>query len=118
MKKLLIILVCFSLFGAAQAQKVNKKTPLKEVIAIYEDCTVYAGSTDYSFQDIKTKTSFSVRILNIREKGIFSPKIPKNLIDPSKDLEGVPGANPAVVGKRFKLAYTAQDELISITPTK
>jgi hypothetical protein len=86
-------------------------SPSKTIIAIYESATVYAGSTDYVFTDVKTKEQISVRVLNIPEKGIKTPKIPAKMTVRGKGEVGFPEANPKMVGKRFKIVYNAQDEV-------
>ncbi len=114
MKKILYLLAFLFVVQNAQAQK----NTAKQVVAIYENCTVYAGSTEYAFKNAKTKEPIVFNVLNLPEKGIKTPKLPKNLIDPSKNLEGVPGANPALVGKAFMLLYDAKGELLSVKPIK
>jgi hypothetical protein len=87
----------------------------KEIIAVYEDCAVYAGSTKFVFKPEKGET-IEVSVLNkgMEDEELYRIKMPDNLVDDSKDLEGLPGANPKMVGKKFKLIYNEKSEVIEI----
>ncbi len=90
----------------------------KEVEAIYQDCTVYASSTIFFFKTAQGDT-IQVAILNKgMEEAEKSAKVPENLVDDSKDLEGVPGANPKMVGKKFKIIYNTNDEIVEVKAMK
>ncbi len=118
MKKIQIFALFVSLFCVSLQTIVYAQKGTTQVIAIYENCTVYAGSTEYAFKNAKTNEPITFSVLSIPEKGIKIPKVPKNLIESTKNIEGVPGANPAQVGKKFKLTYNQEGELLSVMPHK
>ncbi|GAB4398276.1 MAG: hypothetical protein OHK0053_16540 [Microscillaceae bacterium] len=93
----------------------------KEVKVVYAYCTVYAGSTQYFFKT-ETGDTIQVSVLNeaLEEDGdaFPNPKVPNNLVDDSKDLEGVPGENPKMVGKPFLILYNEKDEIVAVKPRK
>jgi len=107
---MLLMFALSAVFQVAQAQK--------KVLAIYESCTVYTGMTQYNFKDAKTNAPIQVIVSNMPEKGMLVPEVPKNLIDPSKNLEGIPGENPRMVGKKFNISYNAKAEILKVTPIK
>jgi hypothetical protein len=119
----LISLLCFGIMlnaciGNTAKDKVNTEketSPTQEIIGIYESCTVYTGSTKYYFKPEKGEM-IEVSALNkgMEDEEKYRIKMPDNLIDDSKDLEGLPGANPKMVGKKFKLIYNEQNEVIEI----
>lgn len=99
---------------STQNTKEEKVSAQKEVEAIYQDCTVYAGSTIFFFKTIQGDT-IQVSILNKgMEEAEKSAKVPENLVDDSKDLEGVPGANPKMIGKKFKIIYDDKKEVSEV----
>lgn len=69
-----------------------------EIAATYISATFYAGSTHYFFKTKEDKL-FKINVLNEPEEQVV--KLPKNLLDPNKNLEGPPGANPKLIGKKF-----------------
>ncbi len=82
--------------------------------AIYQDCTVYASATMFFFKTAQGDT-IQVSILNKgMEEAELSAKVPDNLVDDSKDIEGVPGANPKMVGKKFRIIYDAKGEIVEV----
>jgi hypothetical protein len=87
----------------------------KEIEVTYESCTVYAGSTKFFFKPAQGEL-IEVSTLNkgMEDEEKYRIKMPNNLVDDSKDLEGLPGANPKMVGKKFKLIYNDKDEVIEI----
>ncbi len=86
----------------------------KEIEAIYQDCTVYASATMFFFKTAQGDT-IQVSILNKgMEEAELSAKVPDNLVDDSKDIEGVPGANPKMVGKKFRIIYDAKGEIVEV----
>lgn len=123
------ILFCFVLLGTTfsactsqtksgssvtQDTEEEKTSKQKEIEAIYQDCTVYAGSTIFFFKTTQGDT-IQVSILNKGMEGAEkSAKVPENLVDDSKDLEGVPGANPKMVGKKFKIIYNEKEEVSEV----
>lgn len=88
--------------------------------AIYEDATVYTGSTDFQF-DVDGKLKL-IRIGNdiyyrIEDgEQVEGFDVPGDLIDPSDDLEGVPGGNPKWMGKQFEITQT--ETMLVIKPVK
>ena len=85
-------------------------TPEGTFTAIYEGATVYTGSTDFQF-DVDGKLKL-IRIGNdiyyrIEDgEQVEGYDVPGDLIDPSEDLEGVPGGNPKWMGKKFEITTT------------
>ncbi|MCU0447781.1 MAG: hypothetical protein MUE85_23015 [Microscillaceae bacterium] len=94
-------------------------TSPKTVEAIYQNCTVYTGSVDYFFVT-EQKDTIKVNVLKkeLADAETLIAKVPDNLIEDTKNLEGLPGANPQMVGKRFSLIYNDQNEVIEIKPAK
>ena len=84
-------------------------TVTKKVIAIYQDCTVYTGYTGYFFKDKKTGKKIQIQVVNDPENKVT---VPKDLIEDTKDLEGLPGANPKMVGKAFEILYFKDETVI------
>ena len=99
------------------------------VLATYKNCVVYTGSTDYYFtpegedKEIQLRDRNSVyqfRIINPAfrdaERGPedVDIRLEDQLIDPSNDLEGIPGANPEMVGKLFLLIYNKDGKLLVV----
>lgn len=115
------LLVSFFLVNACNnainSKTDNKNKAAREIEVIYENCTVYAGSTKYYFKPAEGEL-IEVSVLNkgMEDEEIYRIKIPKNLIDDSKDLEGPPGPNPKMIGKKFKLIYNENDEVIEVRP--
>ncbi|MEM7040331.1 MAG: hypothetical protein AAF570_25410 [Bacteroidota bacterium] len=112
--------------GPAQptGDAVNKQTPepdvddspnptaaARSIERYYVRATVYAGATDYTFAT-EDGTEMQVRVNNLPEER--KVKIPDNLLDPSEEVEGPPDANPALVGKPYRISYDAEDQVISI----
>ncbi len=114
MKKILLLslLFIFSL-GIITAQK---KEQLKKIDVTYENCTVYTGKTDYLFKRIDNKQEITVVVSapQFVEKGTKVPSLPKGLVDDSKNLEGLPGANPKMVGKPFVIFYDKDENIVKV----
>jgi hypothetical protein len=85
---------------------------------LFNDAIVYTGKTDFDFQiDGKTKlipVAFEVYSQIEKGKKVAGFDLPKDLIDPSQDLEGLPGGNPKLIGKKYQI--TIAKDLISIKP--
>ena len=87
----------------------------KEIIAIYQSCAVYTGSTQYFFISEKGDSIlFSVLNKALADGETFIAKVPDNLIDDDPNIEGVPGENPKMVGKKFKIIYNQAGEVIEV----
>jgi hypothetical protein len=95
----------------------TKPSQAKIVEVTYESCTVYAGSTKFFFKPTQGEL-IEVSTLNkgMADEELYRIKMPDNLVDDSKDLEGLPGANPKMVGKKFQLIYNDKNEVIEIKP--
>jgi hypothetical protein len=82
------------------------------------DAVVYTGKTDFDFEiDGKSKLipiSFEEYEQIKKGKKVAGYDIPANLIDPSKDLEGLPGGNPKCIGKKYTI--TVSKDLVLIKP--
>ena len=87
----------------------------KEIIAVYQSCAVYTGSTQYFFISEKGDSIlFSVLNKVFADGETFIAKVPENLIDDDPNIEGVPGENPKMVGKKFKIIYNQAGEVIEV----
>ncbi len=78
----------------------------------FVNAVVYAGSTDYIFES-ESGEEITVRVSNIPEEGEFVPVIPEGLLETGGE-EGPPGANPAMVGKKFTLIRNEPGEVIEV----
>ena len=112
------------------ATTVTIETPTTEkgtsVVAVFDDCTMYTGKTDYYFtKENGEKIEFAVpnvdgftkeEIAEMRANGTteIDIKFTEAMLDPSEDLEGIPGANPALVGKKFLLVYDEKGVLLEV----
>jgi len=86
----------------------------KVVEAIYQNCTVYASTTMFFFKTAQGD-SIEVSILNKgMEEAALSAKVPDNLVEDSEGLEGLPGANPEMVGKKFRILYNEKGEVTEV----
>ncbi len=98
-------LACLSCAGGHPAGE-------SRVPGVYRSCAVYAGAVEYGF-DVAGKRVL-VRVSKLEDGP--QPRVPANLVEPVTDkLEGPPGANPAMVGKKFFLIYRA-GKVIRVEP--
>ena len=88
----------------------EEETALNSQEAIYERCTVYAGSTDFYFK-VNTGEKITIRVSNLPDEREII--IPDNLVG-SGGEEGPPEANPAMVGKVFLIIYDQEDNVTEI----
>jgi hypothetical protein len=68
----------------------------------YKSCTFYTGKTDFYFTDESGK-EVEVSLMNPPEEGY---KYPESMLDPN--AEGLPGENPAKVGKAYVFIKDAE----------
>lgn len=77
------------------------------VQAIFERAVSYAASTKYFFKEVGTGEPIQINAMNeeARQAGDDYPtvKVPANMLEDGQ--EGPPGANPAMVGKKFAIHY-------------
>lgn len=100
--------------NSTQNSEKTANSPAKEIEAVYENCTVYASATIFFFKTAQGDT-VEVSILNKgMEEAELSAKVPDNLVEDSKDLEGLPGANPQMVGKKFRILYNEKGEATEV----
>ncbi len=78
--------------------------------ATYRSATVYAGSTDYSFEDVDGEL-IRFRVSNLPDEQTV--ELPGDLLEPDP-LEGPPGPNPELLGAEFLLIYNSDGELIRV----
>ena len=76
----------------------------------YESATVYAAATDYFFKN-KTGKTIKIRINNLEGNPKIS--IPTNFLETGIE-EGPPGANPALIGKKVRVTYDANNQIQKI----
>lgn len=112
--RILIALCSFFLIIACKPQidpnaTTSPTASVKEKIGIYQDATVYAGKTDYAFT-IDGQTVL-IEVSNIDSTAIS--KVPSNLTDPNAD--GLPGANPILIGQQYKIEYDANNHINKIS---
>ncbi|MCU0437149.1 MAG: hypothetical protein MUC49_04495 [Raineya sp.] len=101
------------------AKVVEKKEEpkTKEIEATYVNCTVYAANTQFFFKSAKGDTiTVSVLAPEARMPGdsLTYAKMPDKMIDDDPKLEGVPGAHPKMLGKKFKIIYNTKDEVTEV----
>ena len=103
------LLLVSSISIAAKSKKVTS-----EVIAIYKHAMVYTGYTNYSFTDAKTGKEIEIQATDKNIDPDLAKKIvvPKDLLEDPEKIEGLPGANPKLVGKKFKIQYLKNDKII------
>ena len=103
-KLLTIFFLLFSITILDAKDKSNKK----EVIAIYKDATFYTGYTSYLFTDSKTGKEIEIQAVSGEKK----VKAPKDLLEDTSKIEGIPGANPEKIGKKYSIQYLKNDKII------
>jgi hypothetical protein len=81
----------------------------------YKSATYYTGRVDFFFEDEKGQL-ITVGISNMPEDS--GAVYPPDLLEPTENLEGPPGENPAMVGKPFLLIKNAAGEVREIKPAK
>lgn len=89
--------------------KIDSQDSIKTVIveAIYKNATVYAGATDYYFENAATQALIEFRNSNLKEE--ITVEMPDNMLQESE--EGPPEANQKLVGKVFLIHFI--DEVIT-----
>ncbi len=92
------------------APEPNSATPGRTVLASYQSATVYAGATDYYFEDPSGEI-VDFRVSNLSEEQAV--ELPNDMLDPGM-VEGPPGANPDLVGEDFLLIYDGEDQLVRV----
>jgi hypothetical protein len=92
-------------------QQIELQTTTKIVLATYQDATVYAGRTDYTFED-EIGGMLLIEGNSFEREPII--EVPNNMVDPSEELDGLPGGNPALIGKRFKLYYNDDGSIFKL----
>jgi hypothetical protein len=84
----------------------------------FDDAVVYAGKTDFAFEINGKRKLIPITFEDYDKiengKKVAGYDVPANLIDPSDDLEGVPGGNPKCIGKKYTISISK--DLISIKP--
>ncbi|MDX1904854.1 MAG: hypothetical protein SFU27_11920 [Thermonemataceae bacterium] len=109
------ITACYTSNKTTVSSKVAKTLANNEVEAIYLECTVYASTTIFHFKDTIKGDSIDVSVFSEPDTtGVFVPKMPKNMIDDDPNLEGLPGANPKMIGKKFIIIYNNKKEVIEV----
>lgn len=73
----------------------SKEKPME---MIYKDAIVYTGYTKYIFTDPKTKKDWE---LDVPSDEVKKFSIPKTLLENPEEVEGLVGANPKMIGKKF-----------------
>ena len=113
----LLLLMSTACWGS-QSNQSNDQTDGTEVdtgrtvvAALYVHATWYAGRTDYYFETEDGQTSITVGVSNFEDEP--GPEVPDNMLEPEPG--GIPGENPALVGKSFEIAFDANSRVVSIT---
>lgn len=86
--------------------------PLTSMIrAKYVSAAVYAAATDYVFvQD--DGQQITIRVSD--EEGAENPEVPAILLESGEDLDGPPGANPAMVGKYLTIEQDGSGNYVRV----
>ncbi|TAG03942.1 MAG: hypothetical protein EAZ44_05465 [Cytophagia bacterium] len=94
----------------------QKKEKTKSVEVTYESATFYVGQVVYFFKRVDNKEELSVGVTNKPFDAEMKKKIkvPKGMLEDTKDIEGLPGANPAMVGKKFLIVYDNEGDVVRI----
>ncbi len=112
--RILTALIALFLIASCQSKKTTPATTpssLDERIGIFKQATAYAASTDYEFE-VDGK-SILVRVSSL--DSVLLSNVPSNLVVPSE--EGPEGANPLLIGTKYKLTFGPQGQLKSIQLT-
>jgi len=104
-----------------EEEKVKEAIKAKEEISYriqgtYQNCTFYAGATDYYFERTDNQEAVSFRVQNegFESPNAIVPTMPKDMLESSDTLDGIPGPNPSFVGQPFQLHYNADSQLIAV----
>ena len=100
----LVSLVLFCVSDRAWGQSTAQELPERYIEVVYENATVYAAKTDYEFKRTDGST-FGISFSHLEEAKDWNPTMPDNMLQEGKDVEGVPGPNPDLVGKSFLLIF-------------
>lgn len=122
MKYFIAVLVSFSLFACNTTNSSGEQTDTtdsEEVVdtkerfvrAKYAAATVYAAATDYRFITDEGE-EIIIRVSHIEPEG--NPEITVNLTNVMEELDGPPEADPALVGKYFKLHQDSEGKYTKI----
>ncbi len=86
----------------------------RSVAVTYRSATVYAGSTDFYFENDDGEI-IEFRVSNLQDEQKI--ELPDDMLE-SGVLDGPPGANPDLVGEDFMLLYDDRGELIRVAFTR
>ncbi len=93
-------------------------TPLsskeKSLELIYKDAVVYTGVTIYYFTETQTNKPWELKV-PFEDRSKYS--VPKKLLENPEDVEGPVGANPKMIGKKFK-ALKLKNGAYKIIPSR
>ena len=78
----------------------------KVIQVTYQSAAVYAASTEYAFE---TESGELILIRGPVYDEEPTIEIPDNMLETGEDIEGPPGANPELVGKKFNIYYDGED---------
>lgn len=92
-------------------QQESTSVAVKIITATYQQATVYTGRTDYLFED-EIGGMLMVEYSNFDE--IPPIELPENMLENDEELEGPPGANPELIGKKFKISYNEEGNVYKI----
>jgi len=109
--RILTALIGLFLVVSCQPKKNTNSSPaptVNERIGIFKQATAYAAATDYEFE-VDGKAVL-VRVSSL--DSLLLANVPSNLIVPSE--EGPEGANPLLIGQKYKLTFGPQEALKSI----
>jgi hypothetical protein len=110
MKKIIFLLMLLCTIAILGKSKKDSKS----ILAIYENATVYTSYTLYSFKDAKTGKKIEINSTSEFVDAELAKKVvvPKDLLEDPTKIEGLPGANPKLVGKKFNIQYLPNDKII------
>lgn len=78
--------------------------------ALYESAAVYAGKTEYRFF---TEEGEAIMVSDGNEEESHI-KMSVDLLENDEDLEGPPGAEPTLIGKKFTLVKDENDAVVEV----
>lgn len=81
-----------------------------EIVALYESAAVYAGKTEYRFF---TEEGEAIMLSDGNGEEAYI-KMSVDLLEDEEDLEGPPGAEPTLIGKKFTLIKDESDAVVEI----
>lgn len=87
-----------------------KKTATNSEFAVYRTISANDQNMEYYF---KTLDGISLKFI-VSHEGEPEVKVPENLLEHAKYLEGFPGANPEMAGRVFEIIYDKDNYIAEV----